>query len=118
MSTLVPVVGFAENDAVTPLGRTDVTARFTLPANPVKGVTVIVEDPEPPWVIGDDVFRRDTMGLRVVALADEHGMRDGVVVQTGNVPELERQVCSGLSIWREASRSWLNRSWEGGTCSP
>jgi membrane-associated protease RseP (regulator of RpoE activity) len=34
ISTLVPVVGFGVNDAVTPLGRTDVTARFTLPANP------------------------------------------------------------------------------------
>ena len=50
VSTLVPVVGFAENDAVTPLGRTDVTARFTLPVNPAMEVTVIVEEPEPPWV--------------------------------------------------------------------
>jgi len=32
--TLVPVVGFGANDAVTPLGRPD-AARFTLPVNPV-----------------------------------------------------------------------------------
>jgi hypothetical protein len=31
---LFPVVGFGLHDAVTPLGRPAVTARFTLPANP------------------------------------------------------------------------------------
>ena len=30
------------NDAVTPLGKSDVTARFTLPENPVCGVIVMV----------------------------------------------------------------------------
>ena len=34
VSTLVPVVGFPVQDAVTPLGSADVTARFTLPVNP------------------------------------------------------------------------------------
>ena len=33
VSTLLPVVGFGENDAVTPLGRPE-TERFTLPENP------------------------------------------------------------------------------------
>lgn len=34
VSTLVPFVGFVPQAAVTPLGRPDVTARFTLPVNP------------------------------------------------------------------------------------
>jgi hypothetical protein len=34
---LVPVAGFGEKDAVTPLGR-PVTARLTLPLNPYCGV--------------------------------------------------------------------------------
>ena len=33
----VVVVGFGENDAVTPLGRPE-TARLTLPANPYSGL--------------------------------------------------------------------------------
>jgi hypothetical protein len=38
VSTLEPVAGFGEKDAVTPLGRPD-AARFTLPANPFCGTT-------------------------------------------------------------------------------
>jgi|HubBroStandDraft_1064217.scaffolds.fasta_scaffold1526426_2 hypothetical protein len=34
VSTLEPFVGFTFHDAVTPLGRPAVTARFTLPVNP------------------------------------------------------------------------------------
>lgn len=34
VSTLVPFVGFVPHDAVTPLGRPEVTARLTLPVNP------------------------------------------------------------------------------------
>ena len=34
VSALVPVVGLVPQDALTPLGRVEVTARFTLPANP------------------------------------------------------------------------------------
>jgi hypothetical protein len=33
VSTLYPVVGLGENDAVTPLGRPD-TEKFTFPVNP------------------------------------------------------------------------------------
>ena len=39
---LVLVVGFGLNDAVTPLGRVDVTDRLTLPVKPFVGLTVIV----------------------------------------------------------------------------
>jgi hypothetical protein len=39
VNVLKPVVGFGAKDAVTPLGRPDVTARFTLPVNPYWGVT-------------------------------------------------------------------------------
>jgi hypothetical protein len=41
VSTLLPVVGFVPNAAVTPLGRPD-AARVTLPVNPPTSVTVIV----------------------------------------------------------------------------
>jgi hypothetical protein len=43
--TLVPVVGFGLNDAVTPLGNPD-AASVTFAANPPKGFTVMVEEPE------------------------------------------------------------------------
>ncbi len=50
VSTLVPVVGFVPNAAVTPLGRPD-AARVTLPVNPPASVTVMVPVPLPPWII-------------------------------------------------------------------
>jgi hypothetical protein len=50
VSTLVPVVGFVPNAAVTPLGRPD-AARVTLPVNPPTSVTVMVLVPLPPCVI-------------------------------------------------------------------
>lgn len=46
--TLVPLVGFVPQVAVTPVGNADVTARFTLPVNPNFGVTVMVDVPELP----------------------------------------------------------------------
>jgi hypothetical protein len=49
VNTLVPVVGFVPNDAVTPLGRPD-AARVTLPVNPPTSVTEIVLVPVPPCV--------------------------------------------------------------------
>jgi hypothetical protein len=39
VSKLVPEVGFVPHDAVTPLGKADVTARFTLPVNPFREFT-------------------------------------------------------------------------------
>jgi hypothetical protein len=54
VSILVPVVGFGMNDAVKPLGRLDVD-NVTLPANPVRGVTVIVDCREVPWIIPTEV---------------------------------------------------------------
>ena len=55
VSELFPVVGFGvKADAVTPLGTPD-TARFTLPVKPYSGVTVIVDVPEPPWTIPNDL---------------------------------------------------------------
>jgi len=50
VSTLVEVVGFVPNVAVTPLGNPE-AARVTLPLNPPRSVTVIVLVPLPPWVI-------------------------------------------------------------------
>jgi len=46
--TLLPVVGFGLNDAVTPPGRPD-AARVTLPANPPEPLTVMVLVPDAPW---------------------------------------------------------------------
>jgi hypothetical protein len=45
--TLVPVVGFGVNDAVTPLGRLG-AARFTLPVNPFSSLTVTIAVAEEP----------------------------------------------------------------------
>ena len=50
VSTLVPVVGFVPNAAVTPLGRPD-AASVTLPLNPFTSVTVMVLLPLLPCVI-------------------------------------------------------------------
>jgi hypothetical protein len=47
VSTLLPVVGFVPNAAVTPLGNPD-AARVTLPLNPFCPVTVMVDVPEFP----------------------------------------------------------------------
>jgi len=41
VSTLLPVVGFVPNEAVTPLGKPD-AASVTLPVNPPTPVTLIV----------------------------------------------------------------------------
>ena len=49
VSTLVPVVGFVPNAAVTPLGRPD-AASVTLPENPPASITVTVLVPLLPWV--------------------------------------------------------------------
>ena len=49
VNTLVLVVGFVPNDAVTPLGRVEVTARVTLPEKPFVGCTVIVPVLLAPW---------------------------------------------------------------------
>src|ERR1017187_4021221 len=48
VKTLVELVLVGLNDAVTPVGRVEVTARLTLPANPFVGFTVIVLVPLPP----------------------------------------------------------------------
>lgn len=54
--TLVPVVGFGVNDAVTPLGRPEAARLIKLPfKNPFWPVTVIPEVPEPPWTMDRDV---------------------------------------------------------------
>jgi len=48
VSTLLPTVGFALHDAVTPLGRPE-TERLTLPVNPPRAFTMMVDVVEPPW---------------------------------------------------------------------
>ncbi len=42
VNTLAPVVAFGSNDAVTPLGKGDVTARLTVPVKPAWSFTVTV----------------------------------------------------------------------------
>lgn len=47
--TLELLAGLVPNDAVTPLGNVDVTASWTLPANPAMSLTVMVSVLLPPW---------------------------------------------------------------------
>lgn len=49
VNTLDEVVGFVENDAVTPLGKPD-ASKVTLPVNPFTGCTVMVLVLLLPWV--------------------------------------------------------------------
>src|SRR5215467_1214807 len=44
---LLDVVGFVPNVAVTPFGKAE-TAKFTLPLNPLRGLTVMVAEPDVP----------------------------------------------------------------------
>jgi hypothetical protein len=60
VSTLVEVVGFVANEALTPAGK-PVADRVTLPVNPPAGVTVMVSVAVLPWVIG----RVEAEGVRV-----------------------------------------------------
>jgi len=64
VSTLVPVVGFVPNAAVTPLGRPD-AAKVTLPVNPPISVTVIVLVPLLPCVIVRLLGEPDSVKLGV-----------------------------------------------------
>lgn len=64
VSRLVPVVGFVPNVAVTPLGRPD-AARFTLPENPFRSLTVMVLVPLPPCVIVKLLGESDKVKLGV-----------------------------------------------------
>jgi hypothetical protein len=45
---LLPEVGLVPHDAVTPLGKVDVTERLTLPLNPFREFTKMVDVPELP----------------------------------------------------------------------
>ena len=48
--------------------------------------------------VGDDGFGLDAVGGGVIIFADEEGMRDGVVFEAGDVPEIEGQTGGGLAI--------------------
>ena len=65
---LVVLVGL--NEAVTPVGNVDVTARLTLPANPFVGFTVIVLVPLLPCAM-----------LKVLGAADNVKFGGGVTVR-------------------------------------
>ena len=64
VNTLVPVVGFVPNVAVTPLGRPD-AASVTLPLNPLTSCTVMVLVPLLPWVIVRLVGESESVKLGV-----------------------------------------------------
>ena len=49
VKVLFPVAGFGLKDAVTPLGRPDVTAKFMLPVKPFCGFTLMLVALELPW---------------------------------------------------------------------
>ena len=65
VSTLVPVVGFVPNVAVTPLGRPD-AASVTLPVNPSTSCTVMVLVPLLPWLIDKLLGEAESVKLGVV----------------------------------------------------
>lgn len=65
VSTLVPVVGFVPNAAVTPLGNPD-AARVTLPVNPPISVTVIVSVALLPCATESDVGDEESVKLGFV----------------------------------------------------
>jgi len=67
VSTLLPVVGFVPNEAVTPLGN-PVAASVTLPVNPPASATEIVAVPLPPWAI-DNADAEDEIVKLGVAVA-------------------------------------------------
>jgi hypothetical protein len=70
VNTLVPVVGFVPNAAVTPLGRPD-AARVTLPLNPPASVTVMVLVPLLPWVTDRLLGEADSVKLGVADPANK-----------------------------------------------
>lgn len=69
VSTLVPVVGFVPNAAVTPVGRPD-AASDTLPVNPPTSLTVMVLVPLPPCVIVRLLGESERVKLGVAAPAN------------------------------------------------
>jgi hypothetical protein len=83
VSTLLPVVGFVPNEAVTPLGKPD-AASVTLPANPPTSVTLIVLVPLLPRLIdrddGDDASVKPGVVLMLTVRA--------MVVVADNVPDV------------------------------
>jgi len=83
VSTLVPVVGFVPNAAVTPLGRPD-AASVTLPVNPFLSVTVIVLVPLLPWVTDRLLGESESVKL---AVAVAFTVRETVVVAV-RLPEV------------------------------
>jgi hypothetical protein len=68
VSTLLPVVGFVPNAAVTPLGKPEATS-VTLPVNPLTSVTVTVLVPLLPCVIDRLLGESDNVKLAVAAPA-------------------------------------------------
>lgn len=69
VSTLVPLVGFVPNAAVTPLGRPD-AASVTLPVNPPASVTVMVLVPLLPWVTDRLLGEAESVKLGVAVPAN------------------------------------------------
>jgi hypothetical protein len=70
VKTLDVVVLVGLNDAVTPAGRVEVTAKFTVPVNPLSGFTVIVLVPLLPWAT-----------LNVLGAAESVKLDGGVIVR-------------------------------------
>src|ERR1017187_2378578 len=74
---LVLVVLDGLNDAVTPLGRAEVTAKFTLLVKPFSGFTVMVLVPLLPWAMLKLLGAADSVKLAAVAVPAS-GIRSGL----------------------------------------
>src|SRR5215472_7456034 len=92
VTTLLPVVGFVPNAAVTPLGKPE-AARVTLPVNPPVSVTVMVSVALAPCVTESDDADGDSVKPGVVLAATLSVMLVDAVVEpevplmvTVNVP--------------------------------
>ena len=81
VSRVLPVVGFALQEAVTPLGSPDM-ARFTLPLNPFCETTEIVDVSEPP---GTKV-KASGASARVKVTASTVKAMDAVAMMLPEVP--------------------------------
>ena len=68
VSTLLPVVGFGLNDAVTPLGSPD-AANVTLPANPPPLVSITVLAPDAPWVRTRPLGESESVNAVIVTIS-------------------------------------------------
>jgi hypothetical protein len=120
VSTLVVVVGFGKNDAVTPLGSPD-AARLTLPENPFAEFTVIVLIPSlpctTPTLFGEDetvkyAGKCPKQPVRIAARGKKARTARVAVLMDEFLGQamVDAVVCLGESAMACFSRAWMRKS--------